>query len=282
MTTDLPFKQYYTLDEAANLLECKPSDFIHWWRECAIDLCIKIDCEQAEATINKDVPDAAAFVSDLKNKKVGRLNYGLSSLFALSPNDKIIKENDSSYEIPVFIYGLWRIKLRAFFKEGQIIVLTPYEEMENTINISIPIEVKPNTNEKNLYITAQEITFILSQKGKILTLDLRKQYIKDMALHESKEVLVFNGSEERYAREREHVLALALKVLRDKIDDANWPFKTHDDFVNHVTNNCLWHGVTKRPSDEYIKKLLRDAVYNSPNKWNIIKGLVKKGNKDSN
>ncbi|HGP2150809.1 TPA: hypothetical protein ACLGSU_002505 [Salmonella enterica] len=282
MITDLPFKQYYTLDEAANLLECNPSDFIHWWRECAIDLCMKIDCEPAEATIDKNVPDAAAFVLDLKNKKAGRLNYGLSSLFALSPNNKTIKENDSSYEIPAFIHGLWRIKLRAFFEEGQIIVLTPYEEMENTINISIPIEIKPNTNEKNLYITAQEITFILSQKGKVLTLDLRKQYIKDMALHESKEVLVFNGSEERYAREREHVLALALKVLRDKIDNANWPFKTHDDFVNHVTNDCLWHGVTKRPSDEYIKKLLRDAVCNDPNEWNIIKGLVKKDNKDSN
>lgn len=206
-------------------------------------------------------------------------SYGQSGFYYSSENSKAEKQpskdgaSDVMRAIGVLLFGYWVVSYREFLRLHiqSSFTLKPLTDDPNELTVAatfIPGEGSRRVNapdKKNLRITA---TGIETMKGLIAKQNKRQQPLPIEAATQE-----FHGNVERFAIERERVLAAALYVARHYKSEVGKTFKSHAQCI-HDYRFLFWPDDKSTPEPERLAKILADAA-RRPEEWKILGGKQK-------
>ncbi|HGG5991461.1 TPA: hypothetical protein ACJG4C_000279 [Salmonella enterica subsp. diarizonae serovar 61:r:z53] len=299
----------YPLDVAAEMLECQQKKIFTEWAKNTIS--IVIDFGEGERNIlarmsidAKTQPDKNEFfnsvsINDLaytyiygklteeQKQRNGRIfdenardvfrQYGYSR-FKIDSRDrehaeiKNSKSGSETIEIEAIIFGLWKVNYNDFSRQQvqDYFTLTPYPN--GVISGEIKATLKSNCAEpfklvkKNLRITASD----MEKMRKLLSVRANKQIPPpaSIAAEQQKQ----HGGVERFALEREKILAAALYVAHHHPKEIGKSFKSHAEAVEK--HSYIFWKNEPAPDAGRIAKMISDAA-RPPEEWKILGGNAK-------
>ncbi|ECA2260560.1 hypothetical protein EJJ45_20800 [Salmonella enterica subsp. enterica serovar Stanley] len=300
----------YPLDVAAEMLECQQKKIITEWAKNTISVVMDFGDKprgaRAKMLIDADTQsDMREFFNrysryersfsfleeltpeqkkrnadiDAEEQRVLLREYGYSGFeigWSYRENTKS-KTHDSDPEkliiaIDADIFGLWKLNYSDFSRQQvqNCLTLTPYPEGVISGEIKAIIEYgydnayKPV--KKNLRLTTRDIEIMRT----LLSRRTNKQMPPppSVAIEQQKQ----HGGVERFALEREKILAAALYVAHHYPKEIGKSFKSHAEAVEK--HSYIFWKSEPAPDTGRIAKMISDAA-RPPEEWKILGGNAK-------
>lgn len=173
-----------------------------------------------------------------------------------------------------YIFGLWRVSYTDYSRQQvqRSFTLTPYPKNASSENLTATFEAPSNSNtptlaKKNLRLTESSVAIM----RQLLANRPGRQQARP-AQEELPEQPKSHGGIERFALERERILAAALYVAHHFPKEAGKTFKSHAGCIDK--HSYLFWKDEPAPDPERVAKILSDAT-RTPDEWKILGGNAK-------
>ncbi|EOC5596698.1 hypothetical protein ACI5AW_004506 [Salmonella enterica] len=305
------YESTYHIDTAAEMLECQQKKILTEWAKGTINLVLDFgnpdklsrECyEKYDTRIYSSVPPWNAakitapatkvfFPEEILSPKKTEfddyyytgdifheyLNSGFYFNQMYSSSEKLKDEHDNIDIIHVYnvlLYGLWivpysefsRIHVQESFtlrvcspKAALSIITATFTPGSGSRRINVP-------DKKNLRITASDI----EKMRKLLSVRTNKKMSPPE--HADVEQQTLHGGVERFALEREKILAAALYVAHHYPKEIGKSFKSHAEAVEK--HSYIFWKSEPAPDTGRIAKMISDAA-RPPEEWKILGGNAK-------
>ncbi|HFW3713947.1 TPA: hypothetical protein ACIBKF_003191 [Salmonella enterica subsp. enterica serovar 6,7:y:-] len=285
------YETIYHVDIAAELIGCQQKKIITEWAKGTIDLIIDFgspegcyrDREAYNATITAPVTKEY-FTVDFYDCKPH--DYGYCGIYPLELLQNEIEEkahkNAELITLHTCLYGFWILPYSEFARANiqRSVTLKPYPPSKKYSDMVITFTPKHRAyklDKKILRITSRhmdKLHEILSEKNnKTEDSTLTNEKIEiTQPVNDTTEQQKQHGGIERFALEREKVLAAALYVIHHYPKEVGKSFKSHAEAIENHGYKFWPYG--EMPDTHRIAKMLSDAT-REPKDWKILGGRIK-------
>lgn len=306
----------YSLDVAAEILGCQQKKLLTEWAKNTISIVMDFgdDTNGPKAHLlidTKTQPDSNEFLSRFPGERIipsffndlpPHLNKRNEEIETERRRELLRQHGQSGFSVPSYlrdeakihdanseaehdiietdahIFGLWRVSYNDFSRQqvqGHF-TLTPYPAgvVSGEIKASLTpssYDDKHKLTKKNLRITESDMDVM----HKLLSRRPGHQQAQPPA-EEPQEHAKTHGGVERFALEREKILAAALYIAHHFPKEKGKSFKSHAECISKHAY-LFWKGGPEGdtpPDPERIAKILSDAT-RTPDEWKILGGNAK-------
>ncbi|ECI0425734.1 hypothetical protein AH312_01800 [Salmonella enterica subsp. enterica] len=296
----------YQLDIAAEMLGCQQKKILTEWAKGTIQIVLnfgdRTTQERAKLSIDSSTqPNSKDFFSRFPGERplfaygvalqpnIQRRNSeieaemsrellrhcGQSGFNILNNQRENSKMSEGEViETEAYIFGLWCVSYSDYSRQQvqSNFTLTPYpdgaEQSGVTATYTPGYDKDYTLAKKNLRITESGVSIM----RKLLANRPSPQLTQSMS-EVSMEQLKSHGGIERFALEREKILAAALYVAHHFPKEVGKSFKSHAEAIEKHSY-LFWNGKPPAPDAGKIAKILSDAT-RVPKEWKILGGNAK-------